>query len=179
MRSDEDDVARRQRWRAGEGGHSDARPRAGAVRIPPQDAGVALVNELRARIGGRPRQVLGEATRLDRQGPRDQPTPAENGQRERHLIDARRLALLDHARELGIRHAAVTADGDYGSGRYLTPRAYGHTGFTGTCLWIDPGSRTFYIFLSSRLHETDRHSDHRKVYEKLGAAAARAVLGKK
>jgi CubicO group peptidase (beta-lactamase class C family) len=70
--------------------------------------------------------------------------------------------------------------------RYSKPRggfpvgtSFGHTGFTGTCLWIDPGSRTFYVFLGSRLHETDRHSDHRKVYEKLGAAAARAVLGKK
>lgn len=28
---------------------------------------------------------------------------------------------------------------------------YGHTGFTGTCVWVDPGSRTIYIFLSNRL----------------------------
>jgi uncharacterized protein YbbC (DUF1343 family)/CubicO group peptidase (beta-lactamase class C family) len=30
--------------------------------------------------------------------------------------------------------------------------SYGHTGFTGTILWIDPTSRTFYIFLSNRVH---------------------------
>ena len=30
--------------------------------------------------------------------------------------------------------------------------SYGHTGFTGTSLWIDPMSDTFVIFLSSRLH---------------------------
>ena len=30
--------------------------------------------------------------------------------------------------------------------------SYGHTGFTGTSLWIDPKSDTFVIFLSSRLH---------------------------
>lgn len=30
--------------------------------------------------------------------------------------------------------------------------SYGHTGFTGTVLWIDPYSNTFYIFLSNRVH---------------------------
>lgn len=29
---------------------------------------------------------------------------------------------------------------------------FGHTGFTGTSLWIDPGSRTAVIFLSNRVH---------------------------
>lgn len=28
---------------------------------------------------------------------------------------------------------------------------YGHTGFTGTCAWVDPGSRTVYVFLSNRV----------------------------
>ena len=67
--------------------------------------------------------------------------------------------------------------------RYSKPRggfpvgtSFGHTGFTGTCLWIDPGSRAFFVFLSSRLHETDRDSDVRKVYEKLGREAAKAAL---
>ena len=30
--------------------------------------------------------------------------------------------------------------------------SYGHTGFTGTSLWLDPSSRSYVIFLSSRLH---------------------------
>jgi uncharacterized protein YbbC (DUF1343 family)/CubicO group peptidase (beta-lactamase class C family) len=29
---------------------------------------------------------------------------------------------------------------------------YGHTGFTGTSLWIDPASDTFVVFLSNRVH---------------------------
>ena len=45
-----------------------------------------------------------------------------------------------------------TADGDYGSGRYLTPRAYGHTGFTGTSMWIDPDRKMFVILLTNRVH---------------------------
>ncbi|MEP7131969.1 MAG: serine hydrolase, partial [Acidobacteriota bacterium] len=35
----------------------------------------------------------------------------------------------------------------------LFPRgSFGHTGFTGTGLWIDPASRTFVVFLSNRVH---------------------------
>ncbi|MCI0661192.1 MAG: DUF1343 domain-containing protein [Acidobacteria bacterium] len=30
--------------------------------------------------------------------------------------------------------------------------SFGHTGFTGTSLWIDPSSETFVIFLSNRVH---------------------------
>jgi CubicO group peptidase (beta-lactamase class C family) len=45
-----------------------------------------------------------------------------------------------------------TADGDYGSGKYLTERAYGHTGFTGTSLWIDPDREMFVVLLTNRVH---------------------------
>ena len=45
-----------------------------------------------------------------------------------------------------------TAEGDYGSGRYLGPRAYGHTGFTGTSMWIDPERQMFVILLTNRVH---------------------------
>jgi CubicO group peptidase (beta-lactamase class C family) len=31
---------------------------------------------------------------------------------------------------------------------------YGHTGYTGTCFWIDPNSRLVYIFLCNRVHPT-------------------------
>ena len=45
-----------------------------------------------------------------------------------------------------------TADGDGGAGRYLTQRAYGHTGYTGTSLWIDPDREMFVILLTNRVH---------------------------
>jgi len=41
---------------------------------------------------------------------------------------------------------------------YSSPRGdlfaggYGHTGFTGTSLWIDPASQTFVVILSNRVH---------------------------
>ena len=67
--------------------------------------------------------------------------------------------------------------------RYSRPRgalfpigSFGHTGFTGTCLWMDPFSKTFFVFLSSRLHGTDPKTDSRLVYEEMGTQAALCVL---
>ncbi len=33
-----------------------------------------------------------------------------------------------------------------------SPQAYGHTGFTGTCVWVDPKYNLVYIFLSNRVN---------------------------
>lgn len=35
-----------------------------------------------------------------------------------------------------------------------SPLTYGHTGFTGTCVWVDPKSELIYIFLSNRVYPT-------------------------
>ena len=41
----------------------------------------------------------------------------------------------------------------------LTPQAvYGHTGFTGTCFWIDPENNLFFIFLSNRTYPSRTHT---------------------
>jgi CubicO group peptidase (beta-lactamase class C family) len=45
-----------------------------------------------------------------------------------------------------------TADGDGGSGKYLSERAYGHLGYTGTSIWIDPDREMFVILLTNRVH---------------------------
>jgi CubicO group peptidase (beta-lactamase class C family) len=37
-------------------------------------------------------------------------------------------------------------------GRSFSERAYGHGGFTGTSIWMDPGLDLFVIFLSNRVH---------------------------
>lgn len=36
--------------------------------------------------------------------------------------------------------------------------SFGHTGFTGTAIWIDPFSETFWIFLSNRVHPDGKGS---------------------
>jgi CubicO group peptidase (beta-lactamase class C family) len=35
-----------------------------------------------------------------------------------------------------------------------SPETYGHTGFTGTCVWVDPTKKLVYIFLSNRVYNT-------------------------
>jgi beta-N-acetylhexosaminidase len=36
-----------------------------------------------------------------------------------------------------------------------SPETFGHTGFTGTCFWIDPKYKLTYIFLSNRVNSPD------------------------
>jgi serine-type D-Ala-D-Ala carboxypeptidase len=38
------------------------------------------------------------------------------------------------------------------SGRGLSPRAFGHTGFTGTSLWMDPERELIIVLLTNRVH---------------------------
>jgi CubicO group peptidase (beta-lactamase class C family) len=45
-----------------------------------------------------------------------------------------------------------TADGDGGSGEHLTAAAFGHTGYTGTSIWIDPEREMFVVLLTNRVH---------------------------
>ena len=58
-------------------------------------------------------------------------------------------------------------DGNDGScGRFLSERAYGHTGFTGTSLWIDPDRQMFVVLLTNRVHAArsspSRQGDRRR-----------------
>jgi CubicO group peptidase (beta-lactamase class C family) len=36
----------------------------------------------------------------------------------------------------------------------MSATAFGHTGFTGTSLWIDPYQDRYVVFLSNRVHPT-------------------------
>ncbi len=40
---------------------------------------------------------------------------------------------------------------------YASPSTFGHTGFTGTCVWVDPEFDLVYVFLSNRVYP-DRNS---------------------
>lgn len=53
--------------------------------------------------------------------------------------------------------------------------SFGHTGFTGTGIWIDPLSETFVIFLSNRVHP-DGKGDITEVRAKISTVAASAIL---
>jgi CubicO group peptidase (beta-lactamase class C family) len=71
-----------------------------------------------------------------------------------------------------------------------SPATYGHTGFTGTCVWVDPKQNLIYIFLSNRvapngdatrlLKMNVRSNIHETIYQALRpvTAPARASIGK-
>ncbi|MBR3766424.1 MAG: serine hydrolase [Muribaculaceae bacterium] len=42
--------------------------------------------------------------------------------------------------------------------REASAATYGHTGFTGTCFWVDPQSQLIYIFLCNRVNPTRNNS---------------------
>ncbi|SPE52673.1 conserved exported hypothetical protein [Verrucomicrobia bacterium] len=59
-------------------------------------------------------------------------------------------------------------------GRLFPLGSYGHTGWTGTSVWIDPFSQSFIIFLSNRNHP-DESGNVGSLRSKLGTLAAEAI----
>jgi beta-N-acetylhexosaminidase len=47
--------------------------------------------------------------------------------------------------------------------QYVSSKTYGHTGFTGTCVWVDPVYDLVYIFLSNRVNPEG--GDNRKLLD--------------
>jgi uncharacterized protein YbbC (DUF1343 family)/CubicO group peptidase (beta-lactamase class C family) len=77
----------------------------------------------------------------------------------------------------GLRSYGWDIDTSYSFNRgELFPRGqgFGHTGFTGTSLWIDPGSQTAVIFLSNRLHP-DGKGNVKQVRNQVATIAAAAL----
>jgi CubicO group peptidase (beta-lactamase class C family) len=69
--------------------------------------------------------------------------------------DLARLARREHARgenaRRGLGLALRAPDGPM-IGRHMSDDAYGHTGFTGTSLWIDPATETTVVLLANRVY---------------------------
>lgn len=59
-------------------------------------------------------------------------------------------------------------------GDLFTPGSFGHTGFTGTSLWIDPATQTFIVFLSNRVHP-DGKGDVTPVRARVASIVASAI----
>jgi CubicO group peptidase (beta-lactamase class C family) len=77
-------------------------------------------------------------------------------ERQRQLMTTDLTAGLGEARSA----AFVIASGPGApAGGGLSSRSFGHTGFTGTSLWIDPDSRRIYVLLTNRVHPEFREID--------------------
>ena len=83
------------------------------------------------------------------------------------------------ARTLGWE-ALPTGEETSSAGRLLGPHSYGHTGWTGTSLWIDPDRDMFVLLLTNRAYDPRVRGSFTKLKEVRGRvadAAARAVDG--
>jgi beta-N-acetylhexosaminidase len=77
------------------------------------------------------------------------------------------------ADETGARSSTPGAPGYSSAGSLLSPTSFGHTGFTGTSMWMDPERRLFVILLTNRVHPTRDNNAIRQVR----SAVADAVVG--
>jgi beta-glucosidase-like glycosyl hydrolase/CubicO group peptidase (beta-lactamase class C family) len=84
----------------------------------------------------------------------------------------RRAGIPDSARAYGwdTPHPASSA------GELLSPRAFGHTGFTGTSMWIDPERNLFVILLTNRVHPTRENDTIRQVRRQVADAVVSGLV---
>jgi CubicO group peptidase (beta-lactamase class C family) len=83
------------------------------------------------------------------------------------------------ARALGWQ-ALPTDEQESSAGRLLGPRTYGHTGFTGTSIWIDPDRDVFIVLLTNREYAPRSRTPFtvlKEVRGRVADAAARWVDG--
>ncbi|MGB6393479.1 MAG: glycoside hydrolase family 3 N-terminal domain-containing protein [Candidatus Acidiferrales bacterium] len=61
------------------------------------------------------------------------------------------------------------------AGKYFSPESFGHTGFTGTSLWIDPTRQLFVVLLTNRVNPTRANEQIRQVRPALHDAVIEAL----
>jgi len=97
----------------------------------------------------------------------------------------RRAGVADSTRALGWdtpsngKDPRSSTPGDPGyssSGSLFSPRSFGHTGFTGTSMWMDPERELFLILLTNRVHPTRENRRISKVRARLADAVVRALV---
>lgn len=98
----------------------------------------------------------------------------------KQILGARTVALMTTPQQLPgdlVRGFGWDMRSSYSSnrGETFTPRAFGHGGFTGTGLWIDPGLDLFVVFLSNRVHP-DGKGLVNPLIGRIGAIAASAIV---
>jgi CubicO group peptidase (beta-lactamase class C family) len=79
---------------------------------------------------------------------------------------------LEQARGIGWQLAATPG---CSAGPGLSERAFGHTGFSGTSVWVDPETGTVYVLLGNRLHPGGRTPDLAPLRRGFNRLASRRV----
>ena len=62
------------------------------------------------------------------------------------------------------------------AGRYFSPRSFGHTGFTGPSIWIDPERGVFVVLLMNRVNSHGTSTRHTQLRRDVSDAVQQAIL---
>ena len=97
------------------------------------------------------------------------------------FVDSATVAMFTQVQDPALSSRALgwdTPSEGSSAGTRLSARAFGHTGFTGTSIWIDPGQDLFVILLTNRVHPTRANEQILQVRPRVAdlAAAAAAAL---
>jgi len=63
------------------------------------------------------------------------------------------------------------------AGQHFSGASFGHTGFTGTSIWIDPDKELFVVLLTNRVNPTAANNRHVALRRDLHDAVQEAILG--
>ena len=77
------------------------------------------------------------------------------------VFDAAAVRAFTTRQNPALSHRALgweTPSGDNSAGHRMSPAAFGHTGFTGTSFWVDPGNDVFVILLTNRVNPTRQNT---------------------
>ncbi len=69
-----------------------------------------------------------------------------------------------------------TPSGRSSAGMYASARSFGHTGYTGTSLWVDPERGVFTILLTNRVNPTSANQRHVPLRRDVADAVQKAIL---
>lgn len=71
-----------------------------------------------------------------------------------------------------------TGPGDGTVSQYASDQTYGHTGFTGTCVWVDPKEELIFVFLSNRVFPSASNQKliRNKTRQKIHDVAYKAII---
>ena len=61
------------------------------------------------------------------------------------------------------------------AGRFFSPRSFGHTGYTGTSIWIDPERGLFIVLLTNRVNSRGEATRHTQLRRDVADAVQSAV----
>jgi CubicO group peptidase (beta-lactamase class C family) len=96
------------------------------------------------------------------------------------LVGAQTVTEFTSVQQPGFSSRALgwdTPSENSSAGTRLSARAFGHTGFTGTSIWIDPERDFFVILLTNRVYPTRENNLIRDVRRQVADLAVEAVSG--